>query len=379
MEQDQVAAFNAVLDLLERLGDADLAELQRLVVTACRDPGALLRHAIAEGLQDRQGLFTDTMIDAAFAVIGNTDCNYAGTISVIDSVLYSWDIEGDRKRVFDLLVKLVGRDENSVDAQSLSNFGHRVANGAGPLLGWYVVSLQLTGNDKLSNAAADLLPYQETRDGLDIDLSAFGLTPVWVLFLVRKILGYCVLKKEGAAALLLSCLRSLAVQDPTEVEDLTLDYFLINYPTAIELFESSVSPDDVVADSVARLRAALDDYLEDLRQHGICAAFRPSGRERALQRYQQLDFWQGVQDIAEEQSILGQVAHRILMLYGTALVTHVYRSPDSEPVRQEVPLSSLEHTADLPRLDAMDPVGLQYARFQFKKERPMNDCHSGLA
>ena len=58
------------------------------------------------------------------------------------------------------------------------------------------------------------------------------------------------------------------------------------------------------------------------------------------------------------------------MLYGTALVTHVYRSPDSEPVRQEVPLSSLEHTAHLPRLDAMDPVGLEYARFQFKKERP---------
>ena len=231
VEQDEVAAFNAVLDLLERLSDTDAAELQRLVVTACRDPGALLRHAIAEGLRDRQGLFTDTMTEAAFAVIGNTDCNYAGTISVIDLMLYRWDIEGDRERVLGLLVKLVGRDGNAVDAKSLSNLRHRIANGPGPLLGWYVVSLLLTGNDKLSNAAADLLPYQETRDGLDIDLSTFGLTPVWVLFLARKILGYCVLKKEGAAVLLLSCLRSLAVQDPTEVEDLTLDYFLINYPT----------------------------------------------------------------------------------------------------------------------------------------------------
>ena len=369
-EEDQVAAFDATLDLLERSGDADPAELQRLVLTACRHPGALLRHAIAEGLRDRRGLFTDAMADAAFPAIGNTDCNYAGTISVIDSMLYQWDIERDRKRVLSLFMQLVGRDENAVDVKSLSNFRHRMANGPGPLLGWYVVSLLLTGNDKLGNAAADLLPYQELRDGLDIDLSAFGLTPIWVLFLAGKILGYCVLKKEGSAALLLSCLRSLAVQDPTELENITLDYFLINYPTAIELFESAVSPADVAAGSVTRLRAALDNYLEGLRQHGTCAAFTPSERERVLQRYQQLDFWRGVQDIAEQQSVFVHVAHRIPMLYGTALVTHVYPSPESEPVRQEVPLSSIEHTADVPRLDAMDPLGLQYARFRFKKEHP---------
>ena len=370
VEQDQVAAFNAVLDLLERLGDPELANLQQLVVSACRDPRPILRHAIAESLRDRRSVFTDTMTDAAFAAIGDTDCDYARTISAVDSMLYRWDIEGDRKRVLSLLVELIGRDEKAIDVQSLPNFRHRIANGPGALLGWYVVSLFLTGNDKLSVAADDLLPYQETRDGLDIDLSVFGLASPWVLFLTRKVLGYCILKKEGAAALLLSCLRDLAGEEPAEAEDLILDYFLVNYPTAIELFEAASSPDDVAADSVGRLRAALDRYLDGLRRHGTCAAFRPSERERALQRYQQLDFWRGVQDIAEEQSFFVQVAHRIPMLYGTALVTHVYRSPDSEPVRQEVALSSLEHTANLPRLDAMDPVGLQYARFQFKRERP---------
>ena len=370
VEQDQIAALNAGLDLLERLGDAELANFQQLVVSACRDPGPMLRHAIAEGLRDRRSVFTDTMTDAAFAAIGDTDCDYARTISAVDSMLYRWDIEGDRKRVLSLLVELIGRDEKAIDVQSLPNFRHRIANGPGALLGWYVVSLFLTGNDKLSVAADDLLPYQETRDGLDIDLSVFGLASPWVLFLTRKVLGYCILKKEGAAALLLSCLRDLAGEEPAEAEDLILDYFLVNYPTAIELFEAASSPDDVAADSVGRLRAALDRYLDGLRRHGTCAAFRPSERERALQRYQQLDFWRGVQDIAEEQSFFVQVAHRIPMLYGTALVTHVYRSPDSEPVRQEVALSSLEHTANLPRLDAMDPVGLQYARFQFKRERP---------
>ena len=369
-EQDQIVAFNATLGLLQRLGDADPAELQRLVASACRDPGALLTHTIAEGLRDHPGLFTDTMIDAAFAVIGNTDCNHAGTISAIDSMLYGWDIEGDRKRILSLIVELLGRDQDAVDTKSLANFRHRITNGPGHLLGWFVVSLLLTGNDKLCDAADDLLPYQETRDGLDIDLNALGLTREWVLVLARKILGYCILKKEGAAALLLSCLRSLAAQDPTEVEDLILNYFLINYPTAIALFESSASEDDVAAGSVSRLRAALDSYLGGLRQHGICEAFRPSERERILQRYRQLDFWRDVQDIAEEQSIFGQVGHRIPMLYGTALVTHVYRSLSDEPIRQEVPLSSHEYTADWPGLDAMDPVGLQYARFQFKQERP---------
>ncbi|MCY4128784.1 MAG: hypothetical protein OXG15_06020 [Gammaproteobacteria bacterium] len=367
---NQIAAFTAVLDLLERLPDVDVTELQRLVIASCVDSGEALRLAIAEGLRDRPRLFIGTMIDVAFEVIGKTDRYDETTISVIDSILYQWHIEDDQKRVLALLSNLLGRAEDSVEVRSLSNFRHKLANSAGPILGWYVVSLLLTGNDRLSVAASEFLPFQEDREGLDIDLGSFGLTPPWIRFLVQKILGYCILKKEGAASLLLSCLRTLASDDTSDVEKLIVDFFLVNYPSAIEIFESKITRDDVAVDSVKRLRAGLDDYITGLSRHGVCAAFKPSERDRSLQRYRQLDLWRGVHDVAKKRSVLSSMVHQIPMLYGTSLVSHVYSSSADKPERKEVKLLTVEYKAEFPRLEVMDPVGFLYRQYQFKIERP---------
>ena len=369
-ELEQIAALNAALELLDRSGETGRDELQRLVVDSCQNPGTMLRLAIYEGFYRYQSLFTDSMTDAAFELMGNTDCNDAAAISAIDDVLENWDNKDDRKRVFDLLVRVVGRDENPVSMDLLPNFSYGIANGGKGLLGWYVVSLLLTGNDKLSRAAAHLLPVHGTQHSLDVDLSIFSLTPPWVLFLVKKIIAYCHLNVQGTASLLLACLRSLAGQDTTAVEHLTFKYFLINYPHAIDFFKSATSSDDVAADSVTRLSREIDAYLEGLYKSGICAEFRPSEREILLQRYKQLGFWRDAHDLAEQQSVFIHSMRQITMLYGTALITRVSQSLDSKPVRQEIPLSSHEQKIYIPRMYAMDPVGLKYVFNQFKKDRP---------
>ena len=232
------------------------------------------------------------------------------------------------------------------------------------------MSLLLTGDYALCTAAERLLPFNTTRDGLDLDLSPFSLSPRSILYLARKILGYCLLYMESAAALLLSCLRAIPEQDRAELEELVLDFFLMNYLSAIDWFESAVSDDDLAKQSVDRLSSRLRAYVAELERHGFCPAFRPSERERQLQAYRQTDFQRDVLKKAEQGSLLFALAHKAPILYGTSSIVYVRRDDVTEPDRQEVAMRAYGHSFAFPGLEALDPVGVQFKFRLFRSELP---------
>ena len=310
------------------------------------------------------------MIDTTLSALQTTDREDIPTVQMIDSLLYQWDIDGDRQRILRFLSNLLGGGNDAIELDILNDFLHRMRNETGEVLGWYTVSLLLSGDDQLCAVADQLLPYNETCDGLDIDLDSFALDVPLLVYLSRKILGYCLLKKESAAALLLSCLRAAPETDRAEIENLIYDHFLMNYLTAIEWFKDAVPKDDPARKSVMRLSLKLKSYVDALNKLGTCPAFRPTERERQLQGYRQADFWRNVQKQAEEKSVFSLVAHKATILYGTASIAYVYTGDDADPHRQEISMTSHEHVAEFPRLDAVDPVGLRYTIHRFRSEPP---------
>ena len=232
------------------------------------------------------------------------------------------------------------------------------------------MSLLLTGDHALCTAAASSAPYQRTLEGLDVDLAPFTLTPPWILYLARKILGYCILNKESAAALLLSCLRAVPEGNRAELEALVFHHFLVNYLTAIEWFESVISDGDPAKESIGRLSSRLRAYVAELERYGTCVAFRPSEHDRQLQGYRQTDFWRDIHKQAEQGSLLSALAHKATILYGMSSIFYVHTDAESEPHRQEISMGAIEHSFEFPRLQAIDPVGLQYNMTLFRSERP---------
>ena len=369
-DNDAAHAVEAALDLLHRTGGTILPSVEPLLLKACRAPTPAIRYALARGLQAHGSIYSQAMIDATLLALQHTGKQDVHTISAIDSILYQWDLDGDRQRVLQFLVNLLNRSDDAIEFDALCDFRHRLGNEQGAVLGWYIVSLLLTGEYRLCTAASHLLPYNETRDGLDIDLTPFSLTSPWVLYLSRKILGYCIVNKESTAALLLSCLRAVSDDDRAELENLVRDRFLMNYLTAVDWFSTALSPNDPAQQSVDRLSLALKSYVDELEQAGNCAAFRPTERERQLEGYRLGDFVRDIQKKAEEGSIFSFVAHKATLLYGTASIAYIYRDGHSEPERQEISLATFEHAAEIPRMEAIDPVGLQYAICRFQSEPP---------
>lgn len=369
--EDEIAgALEAALHLLHRIGDNLADDIQPLFLKACRHPTPTVRRVLADRLASRRKNHTDRMIDASFEALRRTDKQDIETVKSIDFLLYQWDLDTDRERVLEFVQSLLTLHDDAVEIDQLSNFRHKLTNGPGEILGWYVVSLLLTGDGRLCTAAHRLLPYQEDRAGLDIDIGLFALGPSWIPFLARKILGYCFLNREGTSALLLSCLRSVSDDERPVVEKLVFDHFLLNYLRAIEWFQTAVSQDDPAKESVKKLSVSLKQYVDELEALGTCRAFAPSQRERQLQRHHQGDFWLAVQKKAEEGSILSTVAHKATVLYGSGSIAYVHNQDRPSPQRKEIPFMSHQYSAEFPRLYAIDPVGLNYVSYHFKSERP---------
>lgn len=369
-DSETAIAVEAALHLLERIGDGVAGDVERLLKRACQSPNPATRHALADGLQLHRSKYTDAMIDATFEALQQTNKHDSLTIKAIDHILYRWNIDEDRQRVLTLLMNLLSNEDDAIEIEALRDFRHRLGDEDGEVLGWYVVALLLTGNDQLGLAAARLLPVTKTPDRIDIDLTQFGLTSPWVLFLARKILGYCLMNQRCAAWLLLSCLRAVADQDRPAIENLILHCFLLNYLGAIDWFKSAVSPNDPAKESVNRLSNALESYVSELQRLGTCPAFAPSERERQLQGYHQADFWRKAQKKADEGSILSIVGRKATLLYGAASIAYVYKNEGTGPQRLEIAMAAHEVSVEFPRLHAIDPIGLSFATSGFRSERP---------
>lgn len=368
--EDTAIVVEAALDLLHRTDGGIVDAVEPLLEKVSRIKSPRTRQALADGLLYHRCRFSEAMTDAAFASLGHTTKREVHTCNTIDGILYQWNLDADRERVFAFLVKLLTQGDDAPDLEVLSDFRHQLRDQPGDVLGWYVVSLFLTGEHVLCTAAPHLLPSKETRDGLDIDLSPFSLPSCWIPYLARKILGYCLLKKECAAALLLSCLRAAPNESLEEIEELVFNHFLLNYLTVIDRFESAVSAADSAKQSVERLSSRLRAYVMDLERCGTCPAFRPSERERQLQGYRRVDFRRAVHKQAEQGSLLSALADKATVLYGTSGVIYIQRDAGGEPRRQEVAMGAQEFSFEFPRLEILDPVGLQYKIQLFQSERP---------
>ena len=316
---DAEAAIEASFDLFRRAPDRLAPDVESIMATADRKESPSVRRGLALGLFRHRRAFTADMIDLAFSALRHTKNVEHDTVDTIDSVLYEWDLDADRDRVCTLLQSLLTHAENPLSISHLDNLQHRLSEADGQLLGWYVLSLLSSADDRLCRAAAELLPYKEQRVGIDIDLSGALPTSTWVPFLARKVLGYCLFKRECAAGLLLACLREVHEGDRDELEELIFEYFLLNYLHAIEFLEAAVAPGDPAEVSVRRLSERLASYVTALEGLGTCAAFEPSERERYLRAYRERDFWEEARRKAEEGSIFfSLVGHKTVLLYGSA-------------------------------------------------------------
>jgi len=194
---------------------------------------------------------------------------------------------------------------------------------------------------------------------------------VHLIFLARKIVGYFVTSPLLAASLIVSLMRETDDKGVLEaLKQTLLDPLLLNYPSLAESYLANEARKGTGAVEVALDEAikSLDAYFATLHSVGVIRELHPSEEQREAHMRQ---FGRQVADSfreAEKKSVFYGLVSKSVLLYGRKSVHRVY-GPGGESRRMETALGNYSAKFDLPRMDNIDPVSLDYMIRMYRAER----------
>ncbi|MDG6095243.1 hypothetical protein LOC54_09020 [Acetobacter sp. AN02] len=347
------------IDALENLaglalaagGEHTLHSASRLLAFDPTPLSAALKNSMLERLRE---------VDA-----GNNEA-----IDLLDIALSKMVKAGQVLEVRQLAEALVRRDEGAVKLGRLDSTVRAVIEDSNDALADWVVAWLYDGDHRLCSAM-DRAMFGAGRDErpLHVDFSQYGLSEAEYPYLARKVVGSFFLKPVLMSSLLSSLLRSAPEAVSAEVEEVLVCPVLQNYAGSTRDLLIPISEDatDTAAPAVARAIAAQDSYLERLKAPGSVPELRPSERERQLEWERHTDSMLEAMRKARKKSIFAQIATESIILYGERAVIWVENLED-EPRRMETAMGSISTSFEVPRIEVVDPVGLQLMLLSFRAE-----------
>jgi hypothetical protein len=212
------------------------------------------------------------------------------------------------------------------------------------------------------------------NDDLHIEIDASELEPadyVHILFIAHKAIGYYFMKPITAASVVLSLMR-LAPDDETlnALGGLLLDPLLLNYTGGMRDYvaEQAERESGKVKEAIENALASIEQYLEVLRTTPELPALYAGQSQRESYRRHMSESMAESMKAAEKKSIFLSMVSRSTLLYGSKSINYIYAG-DGEPHRMEIPLTSHGVSMEYPRMDYIDPYGLNYMLRIFRVER----------
>lgn len=231
----------------------------------------------------------------------------------------------------------------------------------------------LRGDQVLCEAVHEIVSAHY-NDDLHIEIDESELEPadyVHILFIAHKAIGYYFMKPITAASIVISLMR-LAPDDETlnALGGLLLDPLLLNYTGGMRDYvaEQAGRESGKVKEAIENALASIEQYLEVLRTTPELPALYAGQSQRESYRRHMSESMAESMKAAEKKSIFLSMVSRSTLLYGRKSINYIYGG-DGEPHRMEIPLTSHGVSMEYPRMDYIDPYGLNYMLRIFRAER----------
>lgn len=346
--------------------------LEAIALKACEPLGELTLHQGCQLLGFNFGDLAEGLVRALLVVALNVSANNKGTLDLLDYGLSNFVKAGRSAEARAFVEKLVLRDEDPVSLKSFDSLRHELFQVGGEPLEEWVVAWLRDGDYALCQQLDKALFGAGTDEHiLNIDFAKYGIGEADYPYLARKTIATFFLKPKLMASILVSLLRTAPPSASREIEELIADPVLTNYSGVASeyLRPISTSSSDPAAEGVTRTLAALDQYIEGLKAIGIVPELHPSDRERQLEFERHSDGMNAAFREARKKSIFAAIATESVMLYGNRAVSWV-AMPNEAPRRIQTDLASIGTSFEMPRVDTVDPLGLQLMLLAFRAERP---------
>lgn len=346
--------------------------LEDLIIQAtARAMGPQALHRCAEMLWLEASKLSEPVKAVMLSALQNVDPTNRGTIDLIDHALEKLVKDGRASKARDFFETLLVRHEEVLKLKHFDSTCHAITAAEPDVWHEWIVDWLLKGQFALCRQIASPLGGGELEGArFDIDFRRFDLGEADYAYLARKAIGFLFLKQLSAASIILSLARSAPADVVQQLEDLLLDPMLLNYSGISRDLLEPISKDrrDPAWALAKRALDRLTKYLDDLASVEALRELRPSERQRQLEWERHADSMTEAKRGADHKSIFAEIFTKVVVLHGNRSVSY-HSTGDETPKRFETKMASHGVSMEIPRVDIVDPLGLQRMLFAYRAEK----------
>ncbi|CAI1571947.1 hypothetical protein [Serratia liquefaciens] len=286
----------------------------------------------------------------------NVSSEHKGIIDNIDHLLVKLVERGESSLAVELLESILAA---GVKFKTLDYFSNELISKYQELRNHIITKWLLYGEVPLCHNILDLL---HDATGKEIELKAEMTlldNEVKQVFVSRKVIGWLFTRPISTASFILSISEFASTNTIKELEDILYYPLLLSYPGELKRFFQSCIDNGIQKYLCERLLAKYKSYHADIEN--VFEINELKAPNENLSVYWK-DFDKSMQKAHEEaskSSFIRMLAKTQVLLYGNSSIYYMHQG-DGKSVRQEMQMQTFSHSTEMPRLNVLDPVSLDY-------------------
>lgn len=366
-EDVRYAAINAAFFLLRTAPDLAVATVPAIVTAIAGKPTLECLFAVTQALWLQEKVFDRTSVTAVLDLARAADFTKKGLVDVLDGALQHMLGTPERDLALDYLTGVLS-DEHGPDLEALDSVSYRLSNEPRTTQFPLAVRWFRTANRRLCEAMAHILTSGRDRDEpFDASMAGMGLSGKEPITVCHKAIGYVMLQPVVSSSMVVAALRAGDAAIVDELTELLVYPILINFGDAARGYLASIPKGDPAYKAVKKALAKGDAYIKGANIEKPIKELWPSDYQRNLASMKRYDMGREIRKMVDEKSIFAKLVQRSTLLYGNRSMNFV-GGPDKPPVTMELKPMSVE--MPMPRLDLIDPVGLDWLLRIFRISKP---------
>ncbi len=359
----------AALEIVEKTDQISCDDIHSIVKQVCERPGSQTRYCCACALSRYAKALSEEVIVLLLNALYSLDPSHKITIQELDSGLGQLLDTSHANHSIEFVTKFLSSLENTLDLSEFQNFSRKLIDGPEDRFHRVFISWMLSGQPTLCHGLSKVLrDPKRSEKPLNLNLQELNLSPEEQIFLAKKAIGYFFLQPVISGSVLVSILRICDDNVARTIGNLLFDPLLLNYGGTLKDYLNAIDVKDLAYPYVQTALQENKLYLENIKSVGEIKELHPSEHERQIGRLCFNDHMRDEMRRAEKKSVFHGIVKRSVLLYGKRSITYV---EGLKGERKPVEIELQKHTTmvELPRLEVIDPIGLDYMLRVFRVER----------
>lgn len=316
----------------------------------------------------------ESIVDVLLKHLLRVNPTHKGTLDNIDYGMNYLFSSGAYEKGLKFIERMLSSHKDSISLKIFDSTSHNLIQNENNILGRIVTRWFLQGRQELCEGIVSIFELVHGHELLiSLESEELGeLDSEAIIFVARKAIGYLFFQPVSAVSVIISLMGFTLDKATIKVlSSLLFDPLLINYSGKVgDYLKAQVEThkDMHVKEGVQRAIESFERYIEELKSLGNIPDLHPSQENREVYRRRMNRQMSEAMKNAEKESVFLSIIPKSILLYGRKSIDYVY-GPDGESRRMEMPLKSFGTEMEFPRLDNIDPFGLDYMIRIFRAEQ----------